>query len=131
MPLEIADLRGPQSVTVGDQHHGRVSMSVAIVLAGIVHELFDLASGQVFSNCTVYSVWWAGILPLIWNRKFRAIEADWKDNTLFLYSIHQAPSHPSGLCLATSATCVPHNQRRGFACLADPTRRVSRPDIDC
>ena len=53
MPLEIADLRGPQSVTIGDQDHGRVSMSVAAVLAGIVHELFDLAGGQVFPNCTV------------------------------------------------------------------------------
>ena len=48
-------------MTIGDQHHGRVSMSVAAVLAGIVPELFDLAKGQVFSNCTVYSGWWAGI----------------------------------------------------------------------
>ena len=53
--------RSSQSVTVGDQDHGRISMSVAAVLAGIVHEFFDLAGGQVFPNCTVYSVWWAGI----------------------------------------------------------------------
>src|SRR5215475_12226154 len=65
MPLEIADLRGPQSMTVSDQDHGRVSMSVAAMLAGIVHELFDLAASQVFPNCTVYSVWWAGIPSLI------------------------------------------------------------------
>ena len=45
-------------MTIGDQDHGCVSMSVAAVLAGIVHELFDLAGGQVFSNCTVYSRWW-------------------------------------------------------------------------
>src|SRR5262245_32725329 len=76
MPLEIADLRGPQSVTVGDQDHGRVSMSVAAVLAGMVHELFDLASGQVFPNCTVYSGWWAGLPCLIRHRKFRIVEAD-------------------------------------------------------
>ena len=76
MPLEIAHLRGSQSVTIGDQDHGRVSMSVAAVLAGIVHELFDLAGGQVFPNCTVYSVWWAGIPSLIWHRKFRAVEAN-------------------------------------------------------
>src|SRR4029077_11210868 len=76
MPLEIADLRGPQSVTVGDQDHGRVSMPVAAVLAGIVHEPFDLAAGQVFPNCTVYSVWRAGIPSLIRHRKFRAVEAD-------------------------------------------------------
>jgi hypothetical protein len=42
-------------MTIGDQDHGRVSMSVAAVFAGIVHELFDLAGGQVFPNCTVYS----------------------------------------------------------------------------
>src|SRR5262245_42816085 len=76
MPLEIADLRGLQSVTVGDQDHGRVSMSIAAVLAGMVHELFDFASGQVFPNCTVYSVWWAGIPSLIRHRKFRVVEAD-------------------------------------------------------
>ena len=50
MPLEVADLRGPQSVTVGDQDHGRVSISVAAVLAGIVHELFDLAARQLISH---------------------------------------------------------------------------------
>jgi hypothetical protein len=37
MPLEIADLRGSQSMTLGDQDHGRVSTSVAAVLAGIVN----------------------------------------------------------------------------------------------
>ena len=74
-------------MTIGDQDHGRVSMSVAAVLAGIVHELFDLASGQVFSNCTVYSAWWAGIPSLIPHRKFRAVEADWEDNTLIPYSV--------------------------------------------
>src|SRR5262245_2364075 len=76
VPLQIADLRGPQSMTVGDQDHGRVSIPVTAVLAGVVHELFDLASGQVFPNCTVYSVWWAGIQSLIRHEKFRAIEAD-------------------------------------------------------
>src|SRR6516225_4470935 len=76
MPLEIAYLRSSQSVTIGDQDHGCVSMPVAAVLAGMVHELFDLAGGQVFPNCTVYSVWWAGIPSLIRHRKFRAVEAD-------------------------------------------------------
>jgi hypothetical protein len=63
-------------MTIGDQDHGRVSMSVAAVLAGMIHELFDLAARQVFPNCTVYSVWWAGIPPLIPHAKFRAVEAD-------------------------------------------------------
>ena len=35
-------------MTVGDKDHGRVSMPVAAVLAGMVHELFDLTGGQVF-----------------------------------------------------------------------------------
>ena len=61
-------------------------MSVAIVLAGIVHKLFDLASGQVFPDCTVYGGWWAGSPSLIRHRKFRAVEADWEHNTPFLYS---------------------------------------------
>jgi hypothetical protein len=74
-------------MTVCDQDHGRVSMSVAAVLAGVVHELFDLAGGQVFSNCTVYSGWWAGTPSLIPHRKFHSVEADWEHNTLFLYSI--------------------------------------------
>ena len=63
-------------MTVGDQDHGRVSMPVAAMLAGIVHELFDLPSGQVFPNCKVYSGWWAGISSLIPHGKFRAFEAD-------------------------------------------------------
>src|SRR6185436_1753115 len=78
MPLEIADLRGSQSVTIGDQDHGRVSMSVAAVLAGIVHELFDLAGGQVFPDCTVYSGWWARTPSLIPHRKYLAAKADWE-----------------------------------------------------
>jgi hypothetical protein len=56
--------------------HGRVSMSVAAVLAGMIHELFDLASGQVFPNCTVFSVWWAGTLSLIPHWKFHALMAN-------------------------------------------------------
>src|SRR5437870_12409685 len=96
VPLEIADLRGSESMTIGDQVHGRVSMSVAAVLAGIVHELFDLAGGQVFSNCKVYSGWWARIGPLIRHWKSRLVADDWKDNTHFLYSVHQAPSYPRG-----------------------------------
>ena len=63
-------------MTIGDQDHGRVSMSVAAVLAGIVHELFDLAARQVFPNCTINSVWLAGSPSLIPHWKFRALRAD-------------------------------------------------------
>jgi hypothetical protein len=63
-------------MTIDDQDHGGVSMAVAAVLAGIVHELFDLGASQVFPNCTVYIGWWNGIGCLIGHRKFSAVEAD-------------------------------------------------------
>src|SRR3954447_18776967 len=75
VPLEIADLGGSKSVTMGDQDHGRVSMSVAIVPTGIVRELFDLPGGQVFPNCTVYSVWRASSRSLNPHRKSPSIDA--------------------------------------------------------
>jgi hypothetical protein len=37
LPLQVADLRGPQAMAVGDQNHGRVAMAVAAMLAGAVH----------------------------------------------------------------------------------------------
>src|SRR5438876_3109030 len=33
LPLQVADLRGPQTVAIGDQDHGRVAMPIAAVLA--------------------------------------------------------------------------------------------------
>ena len=58
LPLQVADLRGPQAMAVGDQDHGRVAMSVAAMLAGVVHQPLDLALGEVASfNCQVYDVW--------------------------------------------------------------------------
>jgi hypothetical protein len=68
-------------------------MSIAAVLAGIVHQLFDLANGQVFPNCTVYSVWLTGIQSLIPHRKYLAAKADWEYNTLILYSLNDVPRH--------------------------------------
>jgi len=35
LPLQVADLRGPQTMAVGDQDHGRVAMPVAAMLAGL------------------------------------------------------------------------------------------------
>ena len=34
LPLQVADLRGPQAMAVGDQNHGRVAMAVAAMLSG-------------------------------------------------------------------------------------------------
>jgi hypothetical protein len=50
LPLQVADLRGSQTVPIGDQDHRGVAMSVAAMLACAVHQATDLAS-RLF--CTV------------------------------------------------------------------------------
>src|SRR6516165_1333549 len=58
LPLQVADLRGPQAVAIGGQDHGRVAMAVAAILAGAVHQSLDLALGEVAPlDCQVYGVW--------------------------------------------------------------------------
>src|SRR5262245_47272947 len=58
LPLQVADLRGPQAVAIGDKDHGRVAMAVAAVLAGAVHQPLDLALGEVSPlDCQVYDAW--------------------------------------------------------------------------
>src|SRR5262249_5231160 len=53
-------LRGPQTVAIGDQDHGRVAMPIAAVLARAVHQALDLALGEIApSNCQIYDVWCA------------------------------------------------------------------------
>ena len=37
LPLQVADLGGPQAMAVGHQDHGRVAMPIAAMLAGAVH----------------------------------------------------------------------------------------------
>src|SRR5262249_18866913 len=60
LPLQIADLRGPQTVAVGDQDHGRVAMPIAAMLSGAVHEPLDLALGEIAPlDCQVYDAWGA------------------------------------------------------------------------
>src|SRR5262245_42067338 len=60
VPLQVADLRGPQTVAVGDQDHGRVAMPVAAMLSGAVHQALDLALGEIASlDCQVYDAWCA------------------------------------------------------------------------
>src|SRR5262249_34887645 len=59
-PLQVADLRGPQTVAVGHQDHGRVAMPIAAMLSGAVHQAPDLALGEIVSfNCQVYDAWCA------------------------------------------------------------------------
>src|SRR5262249_19806885 len=58
LPLQVADLRGPQAVAIGDQDHGRVAMPIAAMLAGAVHQPLDLALGEVAPlDCQVYDAW--------------------------------------------------------------------------
>src|SRR5262249_36576461 len=58
LPLQVADLRRPQAVAIGDQDHGRVAMSMAAVLARAVHQPLDLALGEIASlDCQVYDAW--------------------------------------------------------------------------
>src|SRR5215831_5195600 len=60
LPLQVADLRGPQTVAIGDQDHGRVAVAVAAMLAGAVHQPVDLALGEVAPlDCQVYDAWCA------------------------------------------------------------------------
>ena len=60
LPLQVADLRGPQTMAIGDQDHGRVAMAVAAMLAGAVHQPVDFALGEVAPlDCQVYDVWGA------------------------------------------------------------------------
>src|SRR5262249_40989273 len=60
LPLQVADLRGPQTVAIGDKDHGRVAMAVAAMLSGAVHQPLDLALGEVAPlDCQVYDAWGA------------------------------------------------------------------------
>ena len=60
LPLQVADLRCPQTVAVGHKDHGRVAMAVAAMLPGAVHQPVDLALGEVSPlDCQVYDAWGA------------------------------------------------------------------------
>jgi hypothetical protein len=50
MPLEIAQLRCTEAVAVGDQHHGRVPVSVPTRLTGRRHQPIDLTGGQILAR---------------------------------------------------------------------------------
>jgi len=60
LPLQVAHLRGPQTVPIGDQDHGRIPMPIAAMLAGAVHQPVDLALGEIAPlDCQVYDAWGA------------------------------------------------------------------------
>src|SRR5262249_36192233 len=60
LPLQVADLRRPQAVAIGDQDHGRIAMPVAAMLARAIDQPLDLALGEVAPlDCQVYDAWCA------------------------------------------------------------------------
>ena len=60
LPLQVADLRRPQTVAKGDEVHGRVAMPIAAVLTRAVHQALDLALGEIAPlDCQVYDAWGA------------------------------------------------------------------------
>src|SRR6476469_10024384 len=60
MPLQVADLRRPQTVAKGDQDHRRVAMPIAAILASSVYQPLDLALGEITPfDCQVYNAWGA------------------------------------------------------------------------
>jgi hypothetical protein len=53
-------------MTIGDQDHRCIAMTTSTVLAGSIHELPDLALGEIAaSNSEVFSVWFVAIEYLI------------------------------------------------------------------
>jgi hypothetical protein len=48
-PFQIADLRGPLAVPIGDQNHRSISVTVVIVLCGL-DQLLNLSLGQMVAR---------------------------------------------------------------------------------
>src|SRR5262249_10600544 len=84
LPLQVADLRGPQAVPVGDQHHGRIAMAVAAMLSGAVHQPLDLALGEVAPlDCQVYDVWRAFLGLRFHRAKTSLLVVEWPSYSFF------------------------------------------------
>src|SRR5215831_13438570 len=62
-------------------------MTTSAHFAGSVHELLDLALGEIATfDCEVFSVWCAAIGYLIGHGKSLYCKDGWKDNSFFLHS---------------------------------------------
>ena len=67
---------------VGNQDHGGIAMAMAAMLAGAVHELLDLALGEIAAlDCEVFDSWSVAIGYLIGHGKSLSCKDDWKDNS--------------------------------------------------
>jgi hypothetical protein len=57
MPLQVAHLRGSETVSVSDQDHRCIAMTMPTQLASSVHEPLDLALGEIAAfDCEVFDV---------------------------------------------------------------------------
>src|SRR5262249_42379211 len=87
LPLQVADFRGPQTVSIGHQDHGRVAMPVAAMLTRALHQALDLALGEIASlDCQVYDAWCAFLGCRFHADKLFLRAADGLAYTLFLHS---------------------------------------------
>ena len=77
-------------MTIGDQDHGAVPVTVATVLAGMLHQCFDLARGEILSNCTVYDGWRCGVGCLFRHGNFPRGAGNFQEKSHFLYSLDLA-----------------------------------------
>src|SRR5262249_31615303 len=60
MPLQVAQFRGAETVPIGDQDHGRVTMAIAARLPRGCHQLLDFGWGERFArpaNWGIYDGW--------------------------------------------------------------------------
>src|SRR5262249_33959965 len=80
-------------------------MTTSAHLAGSVHELLDLALGEIAaSNCEVFSAWYAAIGYLICHTGKPPYKYDCKEYSLFLHSVHSCePSELFALDISARA----------------------------
>ena len=58
MPLQIANFRSSQAMTIGGQDHGCIAMATSADLASRLHEALHLALGEIAArNCEAFDAW--------------------------------------------------------------------------
>jgi hypothetical protein len=87
LPLQVADLRCPQTVAIGDKDHGRVAMAAPTELASTVHQTLNLTLDEVAPfDCQVYDAWGTFLGCRFHRNKPNLLDAEWLRYTLFLHS---------------------------------------------
>ena len=87
LPLQVADLRSPQTVAIGHQDHRRIAMAAPTELAGAVHQTLNLTLGEVAPfDCQVYDAWGAFLGCRFHRSKSTLLDAEWLDYSHLLHS---------------------------------------------